>query len=144
MLTPMIVEDNISFREFFKGTLLSQFPSMEVIDAGNGEEAFKKLASYPIDLIFMNIGLPGQNGLEVTRKIKADRQDIPIIIVSGYDTPEYWEAAIQCGASCFISKYSLNMDSISTIIKCYQKAKDDGRLRPTCLRLAGEYSKIPW
>jgi DNA-binding NarL/FixJ family response regulator len=138
MLTPMIVEDNIPFREVFKGVLLSQFPSMQVIEAGNGEEAFKKLASYPIDLIFMNIGLPGQNGLELTRKIKDDRQDIPIIIVSGYDTPEYWKAAIQCGANCFISKDSLNMDSISTIIKCYQKAKDDGRLRPTCFRLARE------
>jgi len=32
---------------------------MEVIEAGNGEEAFKKLASYPIDPIFMDIGLPG-------------------------------------------------------------------------------------
>jgi len=56
----MIVEDKIPFREFFKGALLSQFPSMEVIEAGNGEEAFKKLASYPIDPIFMDIGLPGQ------------------------------------------------------------------------------------
>ena len=60
MLTPMIVEDYIPFRETFKGLLLSQFPSMEVIEAGNGEEAFKILASHPIDPIFMDIGLPGQ------------------------------------------------------------------------------------
>ena len=60
MLTPMIVEDYIPFREMFKGSLLSQFPSMEVIEAGNGEEAFKILASHPIDPIFMDIGLPGQ------------------------------------------------------------------------------------
>lgn len=131
----MIVEDNIPFREMFKGALLSQFPSTEVIEAGNGEETFKKLASYPIDLIFMDIRLPGQNGLELTRKIKVDRQDIPIIIISGYNSPEYREAAIQCGASCFICKDSFKMESISTIVKCYQKVKQDGRLKPACVRL---------
>ena len=135
MLTPMIVEDNIPFREMFKGGLLSQFPPMEVVEAGNGEEAFNKLASYPIDLVFMDIKLPGQNGLELTRKIKAERPNIPVIIVTGYNLPEYREAAIRCGASCFIAKDSLDMESISTIVKCYQNAKHDGRLKPACVRL---------
>jgi hypothetical protein len=49
----MTVEDNIPFRETFKNNLLSEFPSMEVIQAANGEEAFKGLASYPIDLVFI-------------------------------------------------------------------------------------------
>jgi DNA-binding NarL/FixJ family response regulator len=133
MLRAMIVEDNVSFREMLKGGLLSQFPSMEVIEAGNGEEAFRKLASYPIDLIFMDIGLPGQSGLELTRKIRAARQDTPIIIVASYDLPEYREAAIQCGASCFIPKDSFKMESILTIIKCCQRARLDGRLKPTCV-----------
>jgi CheY-like chemotaxis protein len=135
MLTALIVEDNVSFRKLFKGELLSRFPSMEVIEAGNGEEAFSRLTSRPIDLIFMDIGLPGQNGLELTRKIKADRQDIPIILVTGYNLPEYREAAIQCGASCFIIKDSFNMEGISTFVKCHQKAKHDRRLKPTCVRL---------
>jgi len=99
MLTSMIVDDYIPFRDMFKGALLSQFPSMEVTEAENGEEAFKKLASYPIDLIFMDIRLPGENGLDLTRKIRAERQDISIIIVTSYSMPEYREAAIQCGAS---------------------------------------------
>jgi len=142
MLTSMIVEDYIPFREMVKGALLSQFPSMEVIEAGNGEEAFKKLASYPIDLIFMDIGLPGENGLDLTRKIKAERKDISIIMVTVYDMPEYRKAAIECGASCFIAKESFDMQSISTIVKCYQKAKDGGRLKPTCVRLGSGEIKI--
>ena len=140
MLKAMIVEDNISFRKMFEGGLLSRFPSMEVIEAGNGEEAFKGLICCPIDLIFMDIGLPGQNGLQLTRKIKADHQDMPIIVVSSYDLSEYREAAIQYGASCFVNKNSFNIESISTFVSCFQKAKDDGRLRPTCLRLeSGEF-----
>jgi len=43
MLTVMMVEDNIPFREAFKRELLSRFPSLEFIEAGNGEEALKNL-----------------------------------------------------------------------------------------------------
>jgi len=135
MLTAMIVEDNVSFRKLFRGELLSRFPSMEVIEAGNGEEAFTRLTSCSIELIFMDIGLPGQSGLKLTQEIKANRQDITIIVVTNYDLPEYKEAAMRCGASCFITKGSLNMEGISTFVKCYQKAQDEGKLRPTCLRL---------
>jgi two-component system OmpR family response regulator len=137
-MNTMIVEDNVPFRKLFKDELLSRFPSMEVIEARNGEEAFRALASSPIDLIFMDIRLPGQNGLQLTRKIKADRHDMPIIIVSSHDSSEYREIAIRCGASCFVSKNSFNIEGISTFISCFQKAKDDGRLGPTCLRLESD------
>lgn len=133
----MLVEDNILFRQMFKGGLLSEFPSTKVIEAGNGEEAFKELASYPIDLIFMDIGLPGGNGLELTRKIKAKHHDLPIIIVTSYDLPEYREAAVKCGAGGFIGKYSFNIETISAMIKCHQEAKQNGR-KPICIGFASD------
>ena len=135
MFRTMLVEDGIPFRQMFKGGLLSQFPSMQVIEAGNGEDAFKELASYSIDLILMDIRLPGENGLEVTRKIKAKYRDIPIIIVTNYDLPEYREAAIECGAGGFIGKYSFDMETISAMIKCHQEAKQNGR-KPICIGFA--------
>ena len=88
MLRTMTVEDNIPFRETFKNNLLSEFPSMEVIEAANGEEAFKRLTSYPIDLVFMDIGLPGENGLDLTSKIKAKFKDVTITMLTSYDLPE--------------------------------------------------------
>ena len=142
MLTPMIVEDYIPFREMFKGGLLSEFPSMEVIEAGNGEEAFKKLASYPIDLIFMDIKLPGESGLELTKKIKAKYKDVTIVMLTSYDLAEYREAAARCGANCFITKDSMNWDQISAMVKCFQRAKESIGLKPSCVRLASESS--PW
>jgi DNA-binding NarL/FixJ family response regulator len=140
MLTPMIVEDYIPFRETFKGSLLSQFPSMEVIEAGNGEEAFKKLASYPIDLIFMDIRLPGESGLDLTREIKAKYKDVTIAILTSYDLAEYREAAARCGANCFISKDSMDWNEILAMVRCFQRAKDTIGLKPSCVRLASEGS----
>jgi len=138
MLRIMTVEDNLPFREMFKGHLLSEFPSMEVIEAANGEEAFKGLASYTIDLVFMDIRLPGQNGLKLTKKIKAKYKDVTIAILTSYDLAEYREAAVRCGANCFISKDSMKWDEISAMVKCFQRAKDSIGLQPTCVRLASE------
>jgi DNA-binding NarL/FixJ family response regulator len=137
----MTVEDNIPFREMFKNNLLSEFPSMEVIEATNGEEAFKGLASYPIDLVFMDIKLPGESGLDLTRKIKAKYKDVTITMLTSYDLPEYREAAARCGADSFIVKDLMKWDQISAMVKCFQRAKDSIGLKPSCVRLASGGSR---
>jgi len=75
----MVVEDSSSFREIVKYNLRDQFPSMVIIEAADGVEAVQKIDSAPPNLIFMDIGLPGENGLESTRKIKADHPDVIIL-----------------------------------------------------------------
>ncbi len=139
MLRAMTVEDHLPFREMFKGHLLSEFPSMEVIEAANGEEAFKGLASYPIDLVFMDIRLPGENGLELTRRIKAKYKDVTIAMLTNYVLAEYREAAAQCGADCFITKDLIEWDQISAMVKCFQRAKDNTGLKPNCIRFVGGF-----
>jgi len=138
MLRAMTVEDNIPFRETFKGNLLSEIPSMEIIEAATGEEAFKGLASYPIDLVFMDIRLPGENGLDLTRKIKAKYKDVTIAMLTNYDLAEYYEAAALCGADGYIVKDSMKWDQISAMVMCFQRAKDNLGLKPSCVRLASE------
>jgi DNA-binding NarL/FixJ family response regulator len=136
MLRTLIVEDNISFRKVFGSELLSEFPSMEVIEAGSGEEALKGLGSHPVDLVFMDIKLPGQSGLQVTERIKADHPDTTINILTSFNLPEYREAAIRSGASGFIVKGDFKLEQIFTLIRCFQKAKLNGR-KPNCSRFAG-------
>jgi len=141
MLRTMTVEDNLPFREMFKGHLLSEFPSMEVIEAANGDEAFKGLASYPIDLVFMDIRLPGESGLKLTRKIKANYKDVTIAMLTSHDSAEYREAAARCGTDCYITKDSMKWDEISAMVQCFQRAKDSIGLKPSCVRLASEGSE---
>ena len=107
MFKTMLVEDNSSFRQLVKNNLQEQFPSMKIIEAADGIEAFQKIDSHPPNLIFMDIQLPGENGLELTRKIKADHPDIIIIILTSHDSPEYREAAIRCKADYFFAKDSI-------------------------------------
>ena len=137
MLTVMMVEDNITFRKTLKEEVLSQFPSMEFIQAGSGEEALEKLCSHPVDLVFMDIGLPGQSGLEATKRIKADYPDTTIIILTSYDLFEFEEAAIRSGASGFVGKFSFKTNEMFTLINCFQNSKQNDR-KPNCIRLLGQ------
>ncbi len=117
MFRTMLVEDSPSFRQVVKDNLQEQFPSMDIIEAADGVEAFQKIDSDPPDLIFMDIGLPGENGLELTRKIKADYPNVIIIILTGYDSKEYREAAVRSKADYFFSKDALFNNGVFRLLK---------------------------
>jgi DNA-binding NarL/FixJ family response regulator len=102
----LIVEHNAFFLQFLKEALHSRFPSMDILGAGNGEEALQKIETFLPDAILMDLRLPGANGLEVTRKIKAQSPDTIVVILTSYDLPEYREAAYQSRADHFLSKDS--------------------------------------
>jgi DNA-binding NarL/FixJ family response regulator len=102
----LIVEDNATFRQSLREILHSEFPSLDIIEASDGEETLQKVADLTLDLIFMDIKLPGENGLSVTKKIKARHPEIPIVILTSYDLPEYREATKESKADHFISKGS--------------------------------------
>ncbi|MCU0595987.1 MAG: response regulator transcription factor [Desulfobacterota bacterium] len=121
MLNVLLVEDNRIYRDIFEDNLRQYFPGISVSEAGNADEAMQKIGSTPPDLIFMDIRLPGMNGLQLTQKIKKDFPKIPIVIVTGYDLPEYREAAFQYGADGFLVKESLQWEEIAALVKSIQQ-----------------------
>ncbi len=117
MFKTMLVEDNTLFRESLRDSLRLQFPSMEIAEAGNGQEAMEGIDSLSPNLIFIDIRLPGQNGLELTEKIKKLFPEIAIIILTSYDLPEYREAAARFKADHFLSKDSMTHQQVNTLVK---------------------------
>jgi len=113
----LLVEDNRIYREAFKDNLRQHFPSMVIDEAATAEEALPKIKGTPPQLIFIDIRLPGMNGLQLTQKIKRDFPNIRIAIVTGYDIPEYRQAATQYGADRFFVKESLNWEEIDALVK---------------------------
>lgn len=116
-LKVMLVEDDEGFRRSLAGVLISRFPSIVLDEATDGSEAIEKMKSFLPQLIFMDIKLPGQSGLEVTRGIMALHPDIKVIILTSYDFPEYREAARECGAYGFLCKGSSTADEIQDLVK---------------------------
>ena len=106
MCKTLIVEDNAIFREMIKDVLHSRFPAMKIEEEPDASELFSKMDAFHPDIVFMDIRLPGENGLELTKKIKMNYPDIIVVILTGYDLPEYRQAALQSKADYFITKDS--------------------------------------
>ncbi len=121
----LLVEDSSTFRKSMREMLTLRFPALKIEEASDGEEALQKLENTNPDLIFMDIRLPGQNGLEVTKKIKEVNSDVEVVILTSYDIPEYRAAALRSGASHFFTKGNSGSDEIATFVRsiCQKKGK---------------------
>lgn len=125
MLRVLLVEDNRVYRKALKENLCGHFPSMVIDEAVNSEEALQKMNATPPHLVFIDMRLPGMNGLELTQKIKRDFPKIRIVIVTGYDLPEYRQAFLQCGADGFFVKESLKWDEVEALVKSIEQVPSD-------------------
>jgi len=117
----LIVDDSDRYRALLKKALQASLPTIAIDEAANGSEALQKVDASLPDLIFMDIRLKEENGLELTKKIKSAHPNIHILVVTGYDMPDYRETASQYGADRFLVKTHLNYMQLKDLIKSYQK-----------------------
>ncbi len=115
----MLVEDSDIFRESFKEELSARCPLDIIEEATNGEEAIQKIDASPPQIIFMDLRLPGENGLRLTEKIKSKFPNIRIAMLTSYDLPEYRQAAIKSGSDRYFVKDSFSWDEVEEFIKCH-------------------------
>jgi DNA-binding NarL/FixJ family response regulator len=113
----LIVEDNHLFRHTILEILAAQFPSMVLEEAADGKTALERIDDALPDLIFMDIKLPGENGLHLTEHIKKRHPEVVVVMLTSYDWPEYREAAYKFGANHFIMKGSSTNKEIVELIE---------------------------
>ena len=107
MPTTLLVEDNAVFRELIRETLLDNFPSMTVREAHNSSSAIHAVQESMPDLIFMDINLGGESGLDLTKEIKNDYPGMEIVVLPASDVDEFREAALAAGASIVLVKSTM-------------------------------------
>ncbi len=112
----LIVEDSAFFRQLLKEALQDQFPLMEIDGAVDSAEALQKIQTLLPELIFIDIELPGENGLKLAKKIKTQYPDAIMIILTAHDLPEYREAALQY-TDYFLSKGSSTREGIFRLVE---------------------------
>ena len=104
MFKILIVDPNIPFRQSLKKVLVNRFPLVDIQEAVDGHEGLQKVDVFHPDLIFLEIHLPAETGLELASRIKADHPDIIIVILTSYDLPEYQAVAEQLGVEHMVPK----------------------------------------
>jgi DNA-binding NarL/FixJ family response regulator len=100
----LLVDDDVRFIKRVRQFLASETELEIVGEAGDGQEAIVKARELRPDLVLMDIRLPDMNGLEVTRRLKAEIPALTVVILTIFDLQEYREAAVASGASAFVPK----------------------------------------
>lgn len=123
----LIVEDDHTLRKQLKEYLSSAVPVLDISEAKDGVEAFDEIGRRVPHIILMDIKLPGENGLQLTEKIKAKFPKTVVVIHTNYDSPEYWETAYSRGADYFLSKNKNNIrDLVSLTEKICEQFQKEG------------------
>ena len=100
----LVVDDQPQNIELLEAYLVPQ--GYEIVKAANGEEALEKLSGNQIDLILLDVMMPGMDGFEVTRRVRQDNTHrlLPIILVTALRETEDRVKGIEAGCDDFISK----------------------------------------
>ena len=112
----LIVEDHDTFRQALLEGLSARFPAMIFAEAATSQEVLPQVETFAPDLIFMDIKIPGENGLSLTQKIKARHPETLVIVLTGYDIPEYRQAAYERGANDFLVKGSITNEEVLNLV----------------------------
>ncbi|MEQ9438218.1 MAG: response regulator transcription factor [Cyclobacteriaceae bacterium] len=109
-LKVLIADDQRLYREGIKALLNAEdFIDIEV-EVSSGTELLASLKQYSVDIILMDIDMPGMNGIEATRQVKTQYPDTRILILSMYDHLEFILDVLRAGASGYVLKDADNLD----------------------------------
>lgn len=120
-----IVADDISMMGELLRTMLRQTDREVVASATNGEEALRAYHRHQPDMIFLDINMPGTNGMEVLAEIMANNPAACVVMVSVESSREYVRKAMELGAKSFLVKPV----SASNIQRLVRENLDRRRLR---------------
>lgn len=98
----LVVDDDPVVGKSFDRVLTGK--GYAVITASSGQEALNKLESEDYDLVFTDIKMPGMSGLDMAEQVKAKRPWLPVVIVTGYGSPDNEARAEAAGVSAFLRK----------------------------------------
>ncbi|MEO5722310.1 MAG: response regulator transcription factor [Chthoniobacterales bacterium] len=113
----LVVDDHPLFR---KGVvqMLSSEPDLEVLaEAESSPAALEAMRRTPVDLAIVDIGLHGStNGIELTKSIKAEHPNTPVLVLSMHDESLYADRALRAGARGYLMKREA-LDSVITAVR---------------------------
>src|ERR1035437_696018 len=118
----LVVDDQAQNVELLEAYLVLH--GYEIVKAANGEEALGKLSGNQIDLILLDVMMPGMDGFEVTRRVRQDNTQrlLPIILVTALRETENRVKGIEAGCDDFISK-PINKTELLARVRSLLKVK---------------------
>ena len=111
-----LVDDHLALREGIR-RLLGSDEGIEVVgEAGSAEECLKEITARSVDLVMMDINLPGMNGIQATRHLKEKYPDLKVLVLSTFGE-EYTVQALEAGANGYLLKTASQSELLNAVLQ---------------------------
>jgi DNA-binding NarL/FixJ family response regulator len=116
----LLVDDHAVLRAGLRA-LLNAEADMEVVgEAENGQQAVNMVHALRPDVVLMDVTMPGMNGIEATRRIKAMASDVRVLALTMHDDASYLRDILKAGGSGYVLKEAAGDELLSAIRAVYQ------------------------
>jgi two-component system response regulator AlgR len=109
----LVVDDQEAYRRAVASVVAATDGFTLVAEAASGEESLEVVHAVGIDLVLMDINLPGISGIEATRRLTASPRAPVVVLLSTYDQDEL--ELDGCGASAYVAKGAFGPDRLSEV-----------------------------
>jgi len=116
----LLADDHVMFRQGIKRVIEESDDLKIVGEVGNGLELLEFLKNRPVDMVILDISMPGMRGIEATREAKVIRPDIKVLILTMHNNTEYVQHSIKAGADGYLIKENSDTELLTAINKVLQ------------------------
>jgi len=139
----LIADDEALEREGLEWMIARMMPGVfEIIHAENGRVAIQRIEQYRPDIVLMDIQMPGINGLEALKQIRANHPTMKIVIVTAYDYFSYAREALLLGAKEYILKPAKRDHMIAFLQKLVEELEAEKHKRESELRMTEKLLQV--
>ena len=123
MIKILIADDHAIVREGLK-QILSESPDLVIVaEASTGQEVIDKVGKNDLDLVVLDISMPGRGGMDILKEVKSLKPKLPVLILSMYPEEQYAVRVLKSGASGYLTKESAPVELVKAIRQISQGKK---------------------
>ncbi|MFN8010894.1 MAG: response regulator transcription factor [Holophagaceae bacterium] len=104
MLKILLADDHSILRSGLRKILEGEFPDAQVLEAGTAEEALERVRAEALDLVVLDVSLPGRSGLDILPDLRAAQPRLPVLVLSMYGEQQFAVRALKAGAAAYLTK----------------------------------------
>ncbi|HKR39924.1 MAG TPA: response regulator transcription factor [Paraburkholderia sp.] len=123
MIRILIADDHAIVRGGLRQILATTTDIVVTAEAGQGPEVIEKLRAIDIDLLLLDLNMPGISGVDLIRRVRSDRPALPVLVLSIHNEAQVASRALRAGATGYVTKDS----DPDVLLAAIRKLADGGR-----------------
>jgi two-component system, NarL family, invasion response regulator UvrY len=114
-LQVLIADDHSIVRQGLKQIIMDEFSKAKVQEASTGNQTLEKCRESNFDVIILDISMPGKNGLEILKQLRAESIKNPVLILSMHSESQYAVRMLKAGASGYLTKETASEELVAAV-----------------------------